>query len=168
MAKRKCNILWYLALVIFIYALIDFWSSCHCVDKVYLGREVSDEIGLEIVEELNYTNNDLSKSVDKHCETLPAYPRLDIEDDEFSCAKAVRGQWQHKSFSKQPVDDLNSLLQQNCTEFTKNRHYLTQVRIESIEHSTKNQKAPVNEEVSFPLAYSIVAHKNPGTVFTKL
>ena len=113
MDKHKCNIVHYLALVVYamvLYAVVDFCLSLQDIDEVYTG------------------NTGLSRSADKHCETLPTYPVLDIEDDEFSCAKAVRGEQQEKSFSQQPVHDLNVLLQQNCTEFTRTRQYLSKVR----------------------------------------
>ena len=129
MDKHKCSKVRYLALVVYamvLYAVLDFWLSLQDVDEAYLDQEASEETSLEIVNEL--TNTGLSRLADKNCETLPTYPVLDIEGDEFSCAKAVRGEQQEKSFSQQPVHDLNVLLQQNCSEFTRNRQYLTKVR----------------------------------------
>ena len=133
MAKRKCNInlLCYVTFVTVIYGVIDFHLSCHCVDEVFLARKISDEIGKETVEELTY-NEDSPGPTSAYCGTFPNYPRLDIEEREFSCTKAVNGEWQEKIFSHKPVGDLNVLLHQNCTNFVRNRQYLIQVRSDYI------------------------------------
>ena len=129
MDKHKCSIVRYLALVVYdmvLYVAIDFRLSWHDIHELYIGQEASEETSFETVNEL--TNTDLSRSTEMQCETLSTYPVLDIEYDDFSCTKAIRGERQEKSFSQQPVDNLHTLLQQNCTVFTRNRQYLTKVR----------------------------------------
>lgn len=133
------------------YYIVDFWSDKQYLSEADLPRRLEQDIGHEKIEPISFNfSSTCNRNTKRYCKTLPSYGKLQIEENGFSCEQAARGEKQKSPNWKYSHESLEDDLELSCPDFIAKRKYLTDV--------------PVDFELTFPIAYSIVAHKDPSQV----
>ena len=140
-----------LATIVAFYQLLTFWTATHIVDEQFLRRKIEYDLGHEDVKEIvNDKPTQLTNS-NNYCERFPHYSQMQVEQNGFSCHKSLHGLVQDiKPNDNVTFEQIELMNTSSCSDFVKRRKYLT--------------VAPNPEEVDFPLAYSIVVHKDAAQV----
>ena len=134
------------------YLSIDIWTAKHYLGEEDLPRRIQTDLGNEIIEPLIHEYEPITcTQPSQQCSPIPLYGKLAIEANAFSCDKTVRGIEQPRP--KDEIDfeqEFRNDLKLSRAKFIEQRKYLL--------------TPPIANELNFPLAYSIVVHKDSSQV----
>jgi len=143
--------------VLLLYFSIDIWTAKHYLDEADLPRRLKEDLGNEVIEPLVQELDPFTcTQTPQQCSPIPVYGELRIEAYGFSCDKAANSIEQPHPINRRDfeeefgISEFKDDLKLSCVDFVERRKYLL--------------TPPVADELNFPLAYSIVVHKDPSQV----